>query len=256
MATDVFSLGSGVASSSGTGSGGKLEKAYLAVVGELGPGAGGKTDIIPKSGERMEFLFNPKEYSITKSTRAPRPSSPSAKGSSQPQFTGPEPQSMSIEMFLDATEDAGTDLIKDYVTFLMESCSATSESRDQRQPSLPIVVFGWGTTTSFQAYIKQVSVKYTMFRQDGTPVRAVCTVQMEEVPSPDKGQNPTSGGEAARRSHTLVAGDTLASVAWTEYRDPNLWRAIAERNGIEDPMRTSSGQRLLMPPLDDARRRR
>jgi hypothetical protein len=256
MAADVFSVGAGIASQNGTGSGGKLEKAYLAVVGELGPGAGGKTDIIPKSGERREFLFNPKEYSITKSTRAPRATSSSAQGSSQPQFTGPEPQTMSIEMFLDATEDPGTDLVKDYVKFLMESCSATKPSIDSRQPSLPIVVFGWGSTTSFQAYIKQVSVKYTMFRQDGTPVRATCTVQLEEVPDPEKRQNPTSGGEAAYRSHTLVAGDSLASVAWTEYRDPTLWRAVAERNGVDDPMRTMSGQQLLMPPLENARRRR
>jgi hypothetical protein len=256
MATDVFTVGAGIASQSGTGSGGKLEKAYLEVVGELGPGKGGNTEFIPKAGARKEFLFNPKEYSITKSTRAPRATSASAQGSSQPQFTGPEPQSMSIEMFLDATEDPGTDLVKDYVSFLMESCSATKASVDSRQPSLPIVVFGWGTTTSFQAYIKQVSVKYTMFRQDGTPVRATCTVQMEEVPDPEKGQNPTSGGKAAHRSHTLVAGDSLASVSWNEYRDPTLWRAIAERNGIDDPTRMSTGKQLLMPPLDDARRRR
>jgi nucleoid-associated protein YgaU len=255
MATDVFNVGAGIASQSGSSSGGKLEKAYLEVIGELGP-AGDKTVIIRKPGERREFLFNPKEYSITKSTRAPRATQSSQKGSSQPQFTGPEPQTMSIEMFLDATEDPGADLVKDYVKFLMESCSATTASIDTRQPSLPIVVFGWGTTTSFPAYIKQVGVKYTMFRQDGTPVRATCTVQMEEVTETEKGQNPTSGGEAAYRSHVLVAGDSLASVAWNEYRDPTLWRGIAERNGVDDPMRMHTGKELLMPTLDDVRRRR
>lgn len=254
MAATVFNVGAGIASQNGASSG-KLEKAYLEVVGELGP-VGDKTAIIPKAGERREFLFNPKEYSITKSTRAPRATQSSQKGSAPPQFTGPEPQTMSIEMFLDATEDPGTDLVKDYVKFLMESCSATSASIDTRQPSLPVVVFGWGSTTSFPAYIKQVGVKYTMFRQDGTPVRATCTVQMEEVPDAEKGQNPTSGGEAAYRSHVLVAGDSLASVAWNEYRDPTLWRGIAERNGIDDPTRMSTGKQLLMPPLDDARRRR
>jgi nucleoid-associated protein YgaU len=256
MAADVFSLGSGVATSGGGGAGGKLDKAYLAVVGELAPGGGGGSVITPVSGKRMEFLFNPKEYSISKSTRAPRQTTPNAAGSAPPQFTGPEPQTMSIEMFLDATEDAGSDKVTEYVTFLMESCSATSESRNNRQPSLPVVVFGWGATTSFPAFIKQVTVKYTMFRQNGAPVRATCTVQLEEVPDPPKGQNPTSGGEAARRSHTMVVGDSLASIAWSEYRDPTVWRAIAERNGVSDPMRVAPGRQLLMPPLDDARRRR
>jgi nucleoid-associated protein YgaU len=54
----------------------------------------------------------------------------------------------------------------------------------------------------------------------------------------------------------MVVGDSLASIAWSEYRDPTVWRAIAERNGVSDPMRVAPGRQLLMPPLDDARRRR
>jgi nucleoid-associated protein YgaU len=56
---------------------------------------------------------------------------------------------------------------------------------------------------------------------------------------------------AARKVHTVVAGDSLASVAWREYGDPTLWRAIAERNGIDDPMRLPAGKTLLVPAADE-----
>jgi nucleoid-associated protein YgaU len=49
----------------------------------------------------------------------------------------------------------------------------------------------------------------------------------------------------------VVAGDTLPSVAFHAYGDPNLWRAVAEANGIDDPMRLRAGTRLLLPALDE-----
>jgi nucleoid-associated protein YgaU len=65
--------------------------------------------------------------------------------------------------------------------------------------------------------------------------------------------------------HELVAGDTLAGIAYVEYGNPNLWRAVAELNGIDDPMRLRPGQRLMLPTVEtlatngqlqaDARRR-
>ena len=46
---------------------------------------------------------------------------------------------------------------------------------------------------------------------------------------------------------TVVAGDTLASVAYAEYGDPTLWRPLAAFNGIDDPMRLPLGSALLLP---------
>ena len=50
-------------------------------------------------------------------------------------------------------------------------------------------------------------------------------------------QNPTSGGVVGRRSVTIDAGDTLSAVAFAEYGNPNMWRALAEANNIDDPLR-------------------
>jgi nucleoid-associated protein YgaU len=105
--------------------------------------------------------------------------------------------------------------------------------------------------TGFPAYMASVTAKYTLFTPAGTPVRAVCTVNLEEISGEQGGQNPTSGALAARDTHLLVAGDTLPSLAFQAYGDAGLWREIADANDIDDPMSLRPGARLLVPALEE-----
>ena len=49
----------------------------------------------------------------------------------------------------------------------------------------------------------------------------------------------------------LVEGDTLAGIAYREYGDPSLWRAVAAANGIDDPMHLRPGSSVLLPAVDE-----
>jgi len=89
-------------------------------------------------------------------------------------------------------------------------------------------------------------------RVDGTPIRATCKISLVEWSNPASRQNPTSGGQPGIESRLLVDGETLHSVAWTSYGDPTFWRALADFNGIDDPLRVPSGTRVLIPPRRDA----
>ena len=118
--------------------------------------------------------------------------------------------------------------------------------------------FEWGTarTTSFNGVLTNFSVDYSLFDVDGKPLRATCSLAIEEATVDEPGQNPTSGAENARRTHRVVAGDTLPQLAWQEYGDATVWRIIAEANGIDDPMVLRPGSELLVPEeteLDGAR---
>ena len=110
--------------------------------------------------------------------------------------------------------------------------------------------FQWGGITSFPAYVSQVNVKYTRFASNGVPIRAVCTVNLEEMPPGNSKQNPTSGVLAVERVHTMVAGDHLALVAYEEYGSAAMWRPLAAYNGIDDPMRIANGTQILLPAAD------
>jgi nucleoid-associated protein YgaU len=120
-----------------------------------------------------------------------------------------------------------------------------------KKASPPWVVFRWGGLTGSLAYVSQVQAKYTLFTASGVPIRATCQVTLEELSGQAPKQNPTSGGLVPHRVHEVVVGDTLAAVAYAEYGVPALWRAIAEVNGIDDPMRLPPGLRLLLPPLEE-----
>ncbi len=75
---------------------------------------------------------------------------------------------------------------------------------------------------------------------------------MEEMPGEEfRKQNPTSGSHEVRRVHRIVAGDSLASVAFGEYGDPTAWRALAAFNEIDDPLRVPTGRVLLLPTPEE-----
>jgi nucleoid-associated protein YgaU len=92
-------------------------------------------------------------------------------------------------------------------------------------------------------------VKYTLFRENGNPVRGTATLTLKELSLAPPGQNPTSGGEPGSRAYSVLAGDTLQSIAYNEFGTAAAWRRIAEANPfIDDPMRVKPGTALVIPP--------
>ncbi|WP_426561258.1 LysM peptidoglycan-binding domain-containing protein [Angustibacter sp. McL0619] len=198
----------------------------------------------------LKFQFNPKELSIQKSAKWERKTAKGAKKAGPPEFNGSEPCKLTMELFFDASGKQDTSVVE-AVERLFECCLPTDESRDNNKPTPPLVVLHWGSVVSFPAFVTQVSAKYTRFSLQGTPIRATCNLSLEEMPGDPKKQNPTSGGLSARRAHTITAGDSLASLAFAEYGDPGMWRALARYNEIDDPMRLRPGSALLIPSIDD-----
>jgi nucleoid-associated protein YgaU len=198
----------------------------------------------------IDFQFNPKEVTIAKTAKWERKTARGAKKAGPPEFSGAEPCKLTLEMFFDASGNHDGSVVA-AVEKLFGCCVPTEESRGKNKASPPLVVFSWGTITSFPAFVTSVSAKYTLFASNGTPIRATCSVSLEEMPGDPGKQNPTSGGIAARKSHHVVAGDTLAHLAYAEYGDARLWRTLAEFNGIDDPMRVAAGTDVLLPAIEE-----
>lgn len=224
--------------------GSKLERAYLSV---LRPSTAGRGDEMTT----VEFQFNPREYSISKSASWESKPAKGAKKAAMPEFKGSEARSMTVEVFLDRTDREDGDVAADIDT-LFSCCVPEEQTVGKNKPSPPFVQFVWGKTTSFTAFVKQVSVKYTLFRPDGSPIRATASLTLQEIPREPGNQNPTSGSPSSRRSHQLLDGESLASVAYREYGDPTRWRVLAEANGIDDPFRVAAGTTLLVPATPGA----
>lgn len=216
-------------------------KAYLEIL-QPPSSAGGKP---ATSGEKVNFTFNPKELTLKRSAKY---EAKAAKKSQPPEYKGLEPGSISVEVFLDR------ELCGDIAAAVAKlfSCLEPVPKNREKNPSPPYVSFGWGTHHYLTGVVKSVTAKYTLFDVNGNPIRATCTVDLQESAKPLGKTNPTSGGLTPRHAHTVSAGDSLMSVAYAEYGDPSYWRAVATANGIDDPMRLRPGAVLLLPIADDA----
>jgi nucleoid-associated protein YgaU len=202
----------------------------------------------------VKFQFNPSTLALSKNTEWRRSPSRMADETSTAEFVGSGPRSLSVDVFLDATATHDNS-VETRVEQLLVACVPTQRSLAAKKPASPWVRFEWGTskTTSFDGVLTNLSVDYSLFDVDGRPLRATCSLSIEEAGDDTPGQNPTSGSREARRVHRVVAGDSLPQLAWREYGDATAWRVIAEANDIDDPMLLVPGAELLVPAVEEVR---
>ena len=222
-----------------------FQKAYLQIEG----------------GERIDCLFNPREYQIQRQNTWKIEPVTGAK-LPVPQFGGAGASKLTLELLFDRSEDTDGDVRADTDKLwkVMEVDQKFAKKGKKNSGRPPHLTFGWGATWTFEAVCEQLSVKFTMFQPNGTPIRATVTMSLTQVAavvakgsggSNPKGQNPTTRALPGTQSRPLRDGDSLQSLAWEAYGDPNRWRLIAAANGIDDPFRLPRGRVLTIPPLPE-----
>lgn len=196
-------------------------------------------------GATIECAFNPQSYTITKAnvwTYKPTQGSDLPK----PEFGGGLPMSYRLSLLLDVSLDGPNNSVKDQANRLMQAMHGGGSA-----PKL--ITFSWGSVTLPRAVPMSISIQYALFQPNGEPVRAFVELELsqaEQLTPAGKAQNPTTRGITGLRAHTVAAGDTLASIAYASYGDATRWRAIAEANQIDDPMRLVRGRTLAIPRID------
>jgi nucleoid-associated protein YgaU len=203
------------------------------------------------AGPEIKCMFNPKEYSFAKKNKW---SQPKAKGGNVPEFEfgGGDPATLTLQLFFD-TFETGEDVRAAHTDavwkLMMIDPSLKDHTTQKGRP--PKVRFQWGVAWSFEAVITSITQKFTLFGEDGTPLRATLDVSFQQVKDalfwPP--QNPTSGGLGGGRQWTVKEGDSLSSIAFAEYGDPNHWRPIAEANQLVQVRRLRPGMTLEIPTL-------
>jgi len=220
---------------------------------------GSLESVEPKGAEiRVEFLFNPKEYTISKSVTWNAAKAKSGSDTPQLDFGGGQPKQMKVQLLFDTYEkrDGQTeiDIRKAYTDKLFQMMQINPklplESKKKTNGTPPKLKFSWGTVWSFYCYLESLSVQYTLFLENGTPVRATADLGLKQAVDEKQqpGTNPSSGGEGGEHVWTVKPKDRLDLIAFEEYADAGGWRVIAEANGITNPLKIKPGQRLIIPP--------
>jgi nucleoid-associated protein YgaU len=213
-----------------------------------------------EGGDTIDCWFNPKEYTIAKANQwEVKPVTGVALPTAQ--YGGGQPRKLSLQLLFDSTDSDSLDVsdVTAKLFKMMEAQASLGSGKGKNSGRPPMVTFVWGSTVTFKAVADNLSVQYTLFRADGTPVRAqaqLSLIQADKAMDKSSGkgkskpQNPTTRAQPGLGSHTVRDGDSLASIAFAHYRDPTRWRAIAEANGIDDPLRLKRGTVLSIPNLE------
>ena len=206
----------------------------------------------------FDVLFNPTEYSISKSNEW-KYEKVTGTAFTPPQFGGGNPRELTLNLLLDKSlldkEQHVRDLT-DELFRMMEVPAGSTGGSSRAAP--PFITFTWGNETTFKAACTSLTVAYKLFRPNGDPIRAdvKMTLKQAEAASTassngaNRGTNPTTRANAGHGVHLVKDGDSLPSIAYEAYGDATTWRAIADANGIENPMHLRRGRALSLPRLD------
>ena len=193
------------------------------------------------AGEDIEVLFNPKEYVIEKKTPW---SEVNVFGMDSPpvQFTIGERKRLTMELFFDTSEEK-TD-VREHTNKIETLMLVNAQ---EHRP--PLLRFSWGNL-SFDCVLEDLVQRFTLFMNDGTPLRAILKVVFKEYATAATQLSNTRRESADHTKRMVVReGETLASLSAREYNDPGKWRVIADANRIDDPENVRAGTIVELPPL-------
>lgn len=144
-------------------------------------------------GTPIEFMFNPTELNFSRSLQLnPAKGARTDKGIPKMSFGYPEPYTLTINNILFDTYETGKNVL-DYIKPFQDAVNFDKftlsddkpDPKDKERPKItkrpPSYIFTWGSQDYLLCLVKTLSYKLTLFLPDGTPVRAVVSLTLQEV---------------------------------------------------------------------------
>ncbi|MCT4593113.1 MAG: LysM peptidoglycan-binding domain-containing protein [Anaeromicrobium sp.] len=197
----------------------------------------------------ISVLFNPSEYSISSANNIKSQDIKGLDGTSE-QFIGGASQTLSMKLFFD-TYTMKTDSKKDYKDvrdFTKEIKNLMNIYSDDHTP--PLCAVTWGSLY-FKGYLESLNERFTMFSNEGVPLRAHLDVTFKKVETVEEFLKGASFQSADRtKARVLKEGEQLWTIASNEYDEAGNWRPIAKANNIDNPRKVKPGTSLIVPSLE------
>lgn len=199
--------------------------------------------------ESFYVLFNPTQYTIEEASKW----QDQDRMGHQPElhYTGGEWKKLTMDLFFDTYESRA-----DVRQHTSKVAGLLVFNREVHRP--PKVTISWGSPPPGAAHadfpltcvLQSLKQNFVLFLGDGTPVRATLACVFVEFTLPEEevqANEPHSPDHT--KSYVVKEGDTVSGIAGMFYRDPRLWRPIAERNQIENPRVLPAGAVLTIPRI-------
>ena len=143
-----------------------------------------KAKLIAYNNEAPDILlmFNPEEISFTRNVKWD--ADPGNRGDyllPKVNFSGVEPYKFTLKQLLFDTYESKESVTEKYIDNIKKGVETIQKKPDGRPP---VYIFEWGIGNKkdyFHCVITSLTYKLTMFLTDGTPVRAIVDISLQEV---------------------------------------------------------------------------
>lgn len=209
-----------------------------------------------QTGRPFTVWINPATYSHDYTIDYADRQAPGSNGPS-PEFNRVGQECISFELVFDATgvippPIPGTPIPADGVAGLIDTFVALVATVNGSIHRPNYIKLSWAQL-QFQCVLTKLNITYSLFKPNGTPIRAKAQVTFQSFTSESQ-----LAAEANLTSPdlthlvTVLAGDTLPALCHRIYGSSTYYIQVARFNGLADFRRLIPGHRLVFPPLAGA----
>jgi hypothetical protein len=199
----------------------------------------------PQEGAAYTVKVNPEQ--VTHSRDVSINESPANTGGNATVFTGYGNDTLSFDLYFDGTGVIdGTGDVDSEITALKKVIFDLKDTLHKPQ----YILVMWGNI-KFYGHCKSFNVNYTLFKSDGSPLRAKVSVSLKESLDPEKKKKrDEQSSPDMTHTFTIREGDALPLLCKEVYGRMDYYVQVAEFNGLTNFRELEVGSVLNFPPLE------
>lgn len=198
------------------------------------------------SGTEMDIPVNPSQYKRSVNIEYNEEQEQGTQGNN-PSYSRTPPEEMQFDFVFDSTgvlpqSRKVDDQITDFKAL------AYSVDGDIHRPNFLKILWG---SLSFNCILKSLTINYTLFKPDGTPVRAMLNATFMNVVEEER-RAVEQGNNSPDLTHVRYTkeGDTLPLLTYKIYKNASLFPQVAWFNGLTNFRNLKPNTRIIFPPID------
>ncbi len=209
-----------------------------------------KDDRFQEKDQSISVPVNPDKYSRSIKVEYNQEQEQGTQGNNPP-FNRTPPEELQFEFLFDGTGvvpgskdiQAGVEEFKKTV-YKIEG--------DIHRPNFLKLIWG---DLSFNCVLKELKIDFTLFKPDGTPLRAMVNATFMQVVD-EKRRSAEQGKNSPDLTHVryVKEGDTLPYMSYKIYGDASYYIQVAKYNGLKNFRNIRPNMKIVFPPIDKTAR--
>lgn len=199
------------------------------------------------SGNPYVLMINPDNIKLQKAIEYNEQQAPATSSTSQ-KFKSTPSDKLSFETVIDCTgivDSKRTDMSKEIKS--LETIIYTYNGKIHRPNFVKVQ---WGENITFNGVLNSIDISYTLFKPDGSPLRAKISLAFSQYISPST-ETKIIAPKSPDLTHivTVVEGMSLPQLCLQTWDDDSLYIEVAKFNNLNKFRDLDGNTKLIFPPV-------